>query len=89
MTKLENVSWISEGQRAILAEHNCTTLEQLASLETRDSLADVVPIDNLRKLAKRARQSLGHADPLARIGAASGQRAGTPVAYAGGVRYED
>ena len=84
MTALKHVSWLSDGQREILARHQCTTLEQLSSLELRDSLADTIPVNNLRNLAKRARQSLGHPDPLTQLGQAAGVRPGTPVRYAGG-----
>ena len=84
MNALQHVSWLSDAQRKILAEHNCETLEQLASLEMQDGMADVVPINNLRALAKRARQSLGLDDPLAQLGQAAGVRPGTPVRYAGG-----
>ena len=85
--RLSDAPWVTDAQREELGKHNCETLEQLASLELRDSMADVIQIDNLRQLAKRARQSLGHVDPMARIGAAAGQRASEPVAYAGGQRY--
>ena len=84
---LNLVSWLSESQRAILREHRIATVEQLASLELADSFADTIPIDNLRTLARLARRSLGAPDPLEQIGAATGQRPGTPVAYAGGMRY--
>ena len=83
--RLDQVGWITEPQRKILSEHHCTTLDQLASLELRDSLADVIAIDDLRQLARRARMALGQSDPLEMIGAAAGQRG--PVIYAGGVRY--
>ena len=84
---LKLVSWLSESQRAILREHRIATVKQLASLELSDSMADAIPIENLCTLARLARRSLGTPDPLERIGAAAGQRAGTPVAYAGGQRY--
>ena len=83
MTALKHVSWISDAQREILAQHECKTLEQLASLEMRDGTADVVPINNLRNLAKRARQSLGQPDPMAQLGQAAGARGA--VKYAGGI----
>ena len=84
---LNLVSWLSESQRAILREHRIGTVEQLSSLELADSTADVIKINNLRALSRMARRSLGLTDPLERIGAAAGQRPGTPVAYAGGQRY--
>ena len=86
--RLDQTYWITPSQLVLLASHNVTTLQQLASLELADSMADAIPVPDLRKLAKRARQSLGHGDPLAQIGAAVGQRPGTPVAYAGGVKYD-
>ena len=86
--RLDQVNWVSPATLLVLASHNVTTLEQLASFETRDSMADVVAVDGLRKLAKRARRSLGWDDPMRMIGAAVGQRPGTPVAYAGGVKKE-
>ena len=85
--RLSAVSWITPSQREVLAKHQIVTLGDLASCELRDSLADVVPINDLRKMARRARASLGHADPLAMIGAAAGQSG--PVRYAGGVTYGD
>lgn len=83
--RLSDISWITDAQRTILAEHNCETVAQLASLELVDSMADVVPVNNLRVLARRARATLGMRDPLEQIGAAAGQRG--PVRYAGGQRY--
>lgn len=71
----------------MLKKHHIETLAELASLETRDSLADVVPVDGLRQLAKRARRSLGWDDPLRMLGASAGQRG--EVKYAGGVSYGD
>lgn len=85
MMKLSGVSWLTDAQREVLAEHHVLTMEQLASFELRDSMADVIPVDGLRQLAKRARRSLGHDDPMAMIGAAVGQRG--PVRYAGNVRF--
>lgn len=82
MTALKHVSWLTDGQREILARHQCGTLEQLASLELRDSLADAIAVDNLRGLAKRARQSLGLPDPMEQLGQAAGHHG--PVRYAGG-----
>ena len=82
MMSLGEVGWITPEAREILAAHNCMTLPQLASLETADSMADVVPISNLRALARRARQSLGRDDPYKMIGQAAGARG--PVVYAGG-----
>lgn len=84
MTRLSEISWLNDTQREILAKHNCVSLEQLASFELRDSFADVVPIPNLRMWAKRAREALGVADPLAQIGQAAGHRG--PVRYAGGLK---
>ena len=85
--KLDLVYWISPTQLAELAAHKVVTLEQLASLELRDSFADAIPVPGLHKMARRARRSLGHVDPLSMIGAAVGQRG--PVVYAGGVTYDD
>ena len=82
---LDMVSWLSQSQRAILREHRIKSIEQLASFELADSMANTIPIDGLRALARRARKSLGRSDPLEMIGAAAGQRG--PVRYAGGVRY--
>ena len=86
--RLTEVHWISAGQLDVLKKHHIETLAELASFELRDSMADVVPLDNLRGLARRARASLGHPDPLAQLGAAVGQRPGTPVQYAGGQQHE-
>ena len=88
MMRLSEVHWITDTKRQILARHHVVTLEELASLELRDSLADAIPIDDLRRLARRARMALGQTDPLEMIGAAVGQRPGTPVAYAGHMRFE-
>ena len=88
MMRLTEVHWITTAQREVLAKHRIVTLGELASFELADSMADVVPVDNLRALARRARQALGQSDPLEQLGAAAGQRPGTPVAYAGGVRFE-
>ena len=85
--RLSAVSWITPSQREILEKHCISTLAQLASCELTDSLADAVPVDGLRALARRARASLGHPDPLATIGQAAGQSG--PVRYAGGVTYGD
>ena len=85
--RIKDVSWVTEAQREVLAKHHVLTLDELASFEQADSMADSIPIDGLRALARRARASLGRPDPLAMIGAASGQRG--PVRYAGGVRYGD
>ena len=81
--RLRDVNWLNSTQVEILAKHNCVTLEQLASFEVRDSMADVVPIPNLRGWSKRAREALGRDDPLARIGAAAGAK--YPV-HAGGIK---
>ena len=83
--RLSEVHWIKAGQLDVLKRHHIETLAELASLETRDSLADVVEVDGLRALAKRARRSLGWDDPMEQLGAAVGQRGAT--VYAGGVRY--
>lgn len=83
--QLTAIPWLSDTQRAVLSEHHIVTLEALAEYELRDSMADVVSIDNLRKLAKRARKELGRDDPMRMIGAAAGQRG--PVKYAGNVTY--
>ena len=85
--RLSEVHWITDAQRKVLAKHHVLTLSELASFELADSMADVVPVNNLRALARRARRSLGRDDPLRMLGAASGQRG--PVRYAGGVTYED
>ena len=86
MMRLAQVHWITDTQREILAVHHCTTLAQLASLELADSMADAIPIDGLRGLARRARMALGRTDPMTMLGAAAGQRG--PVRYAGGVQFE-
>ena len=85
--RLSEVHWITNTQREALAKHHVKTLAQLASFELADSMADVIPIDGLRQLARRARASLGRDDPLSMIGAAAGQRG--EVVYAGNVRYGD
>ena len=85
--RLTEVHWVSPDQLDVLKKHHIETLAELASLETRDSLADVVAVDGLRQLAKRARRSLGWDDPMRMIGASAGQRG--EVVYAGGVRYSD
>ena len=87
MHLITDVSWITAGQRALLAKHHVLTLGELASFELADSMADAPRIDGLRGLARRARRSLGRSDPMEMIGAASGQRGG-PVRYAGGVRFD-
>ena len=85
--RLTEVHWLTDAQREVLAAHHVLTLGELATFELADSMADVVPVNNLRALARRARRSLGRDDPLRMLGAASGQRG--PVRYAGGVTYED
>ena len=85
--RLSEISWLTETQVALLEKHNVVTLGQLASCELSDSLADAVPVDGLRSLARRARASLGHPDPLTAIGQAAGHDG--PVCYAGGVTYGD
>ena len=85
--RIKDVSWVTEAQREVLAKHRILTLDELASFELVDSMAKTIPLDGLRALARRARASLGRPDPMAMIGAASGQRG--PVRYAGGVRYDD
>ena len=72
--KLTEVHWVTDAQRALLATHHVLTLDELASFELADSMANTIPIDGLRALARRARASLGRADPLAQIDAAAGQR---------------
>ena len=89
MTRLDGVLWLSAAQVKILAEHHIATLEDLAEFETRDSFADQIPLDGLRQLSKRARQALARPDPMAQLGAAVGQRPGTPVAYAGFASFGD
>ena len=84
MTRLENVSWLSPAQVKILSEHHIRSLSVLASFELRDSFADVIPIDNFRALARRARQELGRDNPLRELGQAAGH-SGKPVRYAGRV----
>ena len=88
MTRLDGVLWLSPVQVRILAQHHIATLEDLAEFETRDSFADQIPLDGLRQLSRRARQALSRPDPMERLGAAVGQRPGTPVAYAGGVTFD-
>ena len=85
MTRLSNIEWLTDAQRSVLREHHVITLESLATFELRDSFADVIAIDNLRGLARRARVELGRDDPLAQLGAAAGQRG--PVVYAGNVTF--
>lgn len=80
--RLSEIPWLSDAQVEILARHDCVTLEQLASFELRDSMADVVPIPNLRGWSKRAREALGRDDPLAQIDQAAGHHG--PVRRAGG-----
>ena len=72
--KLSDIGWLTDAQREVLAKHHVLTFDELASFEMRDSMADVVPVDGLRALARRARASLGRPDPLAQIDAAAGQR---------------
>ena len=85
--RLSDVGWLTDAQREVLAKHHVLTLSELASFELADSMADVVPVNNLRALAKRARRSLGWDDPLRMLGASAGQRG--EVKYAGGVSYGD
>ena len=85
MTRLSEISWLNATQVEILAKHHIRTLEVLATYELRDSLAAVIPLPDLRQLAKKARRELGGDDPLAQIGQASGHRG--PVRYAGGVKF--
>ena len=87
MTRLTQVSWLTHSEREALAKHHVLTLEQLAVFETTDSTANEPSVFRLREKAKRARQSLGHADPLAQLGQAAGVRPGTPVRYAGGITH--
>ena len=87
MTNLSFIPGVSAAAREVLAKHHVLTLAALASFETRDSFADAPPIDNLRGLARRARQELGLPDPMRMTGAAAGQRG--PVKYAGNVRFGD
>lgn len=86
MTRLEHVSWITDAQRTELVKHHIRTLEVLSLYELVDSLADVIPLPDLRRMAKRARQELGRDDPLVEIGQAVGH-GGKPVRYAGGVKF--
>ena len=88
MTRLDGVLWLSAAQVKILVDHRIVTLEELAQFETADSFADQIPLDGLRQLSRRARQALAHPDPMEQLGAAVGQRPGTPVAYAGGVTFD-
>ena len=83
--KLSEVHWITAAQREVLTKHRVLTLEQLASFELADSMANTIPLDGLRQLAKKARRSLGRDDPLRMLGASVGQRG--PVVYAGAVRF--
>ena len=85
--RLSEVHWISAGQLNVFKEHNIETLEQLASFALRDSAADVVPVDGLRALARRARATLSSPDPLEQVGQAAGARGA--VRYAGNVRFSD
>ena len=85
--RIGKTPWVPPSALLILAKHGIETMEQLAALELGDSMADVIPIDGLRAMAKRARRTLGWDDPLAMIGASAGQRGDT--VYAGGVRYSD
>ena len=87
MTRLDGVLWLSAAQVKILADHRIVTLEELAQFELRDSFVDQIPLDGLRQLSRRARQALSRPDPMERLGAAVGQRPGTPVAYAGYQTY--
>lgn len=82
MTRLDQVSWLSDSDHAELAKHNILTLQELAIFETTDSTARTVNINGLREKARRARRSLGLDDPMKMLGAAAGQRG--PVRYAGG-----
>ena len=72
--KLSHVGWLTAAQREVLAKHRVLTLEELASFELVDGISNTPPVDGLRALARRARASLGHGDPLALIDAAAGQR---------------
>ena len=81
--RLDQAAWLSDAQKKILSEHHILTAEVLATYELKDSLAHTLPLPDLRQLAKKAREALGVADPLARIGAAAGAKY---PAYAGGVK---
>ena len=82
-TPLDGLSWLSDVQREILSKFQIRSLEALATFELKDSFHDVVPIDNCRALARRARIELGRSDPLAEIGQAAGHHG--PVRHAGGI----
>ena len=84
-TPLDDIAWVSDAQRKILAKHFIKSLESLASFELKDSFADAIAVDGFRSLARRARQELGRSNPLQQVGQASGHRG--PVRYAGGVRF--
>ena len=83
--RLSEVHWITPDQLKVLAEHRVLTLGELASFELADSMANTIPVDGLRALARRARASLGHPDPMEQLGASVGQRG--PVKYAGYQTY--
>ena len=85
--RLDQVYWITDAQREVLARHHVLTLPELASFELVDSMANTIPVDGLRALAKRARRSLGWGDPMRMTGASAGQRG--EVVYAGAVKYTD
>ena len=73
MKSLTNLPWLIDDQRELLSEHKIITLEELASFEIRDSLADAPPLLNLRQLAKQARIWLRWPDPFAQASAGIGQ----------------
>ena len=80
--KLSEVGWLTDVQRKILADNHITTLEVLSSYELKDSLAHTLPLPDLRQLAKKAREALGHENPMSRLGAAAGAKY---PRYAGGI----
>lgn len=73
MKSLTNLPWLSDDQLEVLTEHKILTLEELASFEIRDSLADAPPLSNLRQLATQARRWLRWPDPLENIDGRIGQ----------------
>ena len=50
--RLSEVHWITPDQLKVLAKHHILTLGELATFETADSMADVIPVDGLRALAR-------------------------------------
>ena len=82
MTSLDGITWLNDAQRKILGEFHIRSWESLASFELRDSFADVIPLPELRQMAKKAREALGREDPLSELDQAAGHHG--PVRRAGG-----